>query len=129
MHGVLVGLKVFKDFFNFVLCQKDFFNFVLCQMEMSCASFYSNFTKILPDIFGTVDRLIDSILCSQCYLLLSKLLQGQVLGDLTKKNCTTMFHSLPKDYDDIYFFRLECTERLKFTFQKGVYITQQGMNG
>ncbi|XP_062291363.1 sialoadhesin [Scomber scombrus] len=52
-------------------------------------------------------------------------IKGQLLGDLTKKNCTTMFHSLPKGYDDIYFFRLECTERIKFSFPYGVYITQQ----
>lgn len=70
-----------------------------------------------------------SILCSQCYLLLSKLFQGQTLGDETKKNCTTVFYSIPKNYSDIYFFRLECLNRIKFTFLNGVYIIiQPGMS-
>ncbi|XP_022616733.1 myelin-associated glycoprotein-like isoform X2 [Seriola dumerili] len=51
--------------------------------------------------------------------------QGQVVGDLTKKNCTTVFSSFPKDYSDMYFFRLECLNTIKYTFSVGVMITFQ----
>ncbi|KAM6973886.1 myelin-associated glycoprotein-like [Tautogolabrus adspersus] len=52
-------------------------------------------------------------------------IQGNVIGDLSKKNCTTTFHSIPKNYSGSYFFRLECIGDLKFTFKKGVIITTQ----
>ncbi|XP_029370653.1 myelin-associated glycoprotein [Echeneis naucrates] len=52
-------------------------------------------------------------------------LQGQIIGDLTKKNCTTVFFSFPTDYSDVYFFRLDCDDPLKFTFNKGVIIHSQ----
>uniref|UniRef100_A0A665U4G4 Si:ch211-171h4.5 n=1 Tax=Echeneis naucrates TaxID=173247 RepID=A0A665U4G4_ECHNA len=50
---------------------------------------------------------------------------GQIIGDLTKKNCTTVFFSFPTDYSDVYFFRLDCDDPLKFTFNKGVIIHSQ----
>ncbi|XP_044192574.1 sialoadhesin isoform X1 [Thunnus albacares] len=53
------------------------------------------------------------------------IIQGQTLGDETKKNCTTVFYSIPKNYSDIYFFRLECPNKAKFTFSNGVYIIIQ----
>ncbi len=53
-----------------------------------------------------------------------------MVGDLTKKNCTTTFHSFPKNYSDVYFFRVDCQNTVKFTFSTGVIITvQPGMNG
>ncbi|XP_076611001.1 myelin-associated glycoprotein isoform X2 [Chaetodon auriga] len=52
----------------------------------------------------------------------SKSLQLRATGDLTKKNCTTTFHGFPEDYSDTLFYRLECTENLKFTFRSGVNI-------
>uniref|UniRef100_A0A3B4XR17 Si:ch211-171h4.5 n=1 Tax=Seriola lalandi dorsalis TaxID=1841481 RepID=A0A3B4XR17_SERLL len=51
--------------------------------------------------------------------------KGQIVGDLTKKNCTTVFSSFPKDYGDMYFFRLECPNAIKYTFSDGVMITFQ----
>ncbi|XP_074469832.1 myelin-associated glycoprotein isoform X1 [Sebastes fasciatus] len=52
----------------------------------------------------------------------SNTVQGKIVGDLTKKNCTTMFTSFPKNYSDVYFFRLECSNHVKFTFPEGVDI-------
>ncbi|XP_055368960.1 sialoadhesin-like [Betta splendens] len=49
----------------------------------------------------------------------------QVLGDLTQKNCTTMFHSFPKNYSDTYFLRLNCPD-VKYTFATGVAIAALG---
>ncbi|XP_070702920.1 sialic acid-binding Ig-like lectin 14 [Pempheris klunzingeri] len=46
-------------------------------------------------------------------------------GDLTRKNCTTTFHGFTEDYNDTYFFRLECPNGLKFSFTKRVNITIQ----
>ncbi|KAJ4928224.1 hypothetical protein JOQ06_016018 [Pogonophryne albipinna] len=36
------------------------------------------------------------------------LIQGEITGDVTKKNCTTTFHGFRQDNNDKYFFRLEC---------------------
>ncbi|XP_026156842.1 myelin-associated glycoprotein-like isoform X2 [Mastacembelus armatus] len=55
----------------------------------------------------------------------TNIIHGKVVGDLTKKNCTTMFYSFPKDYNDMYFFRLDCPNSLKFSFTDGVRITVQ----
>ncbi|KAM7384780.1 hypothetical protein PAMA_011909 [Pampus argenteus] len=52
-------------------------------------------------------------------------IHGHVPGDITKKNCTTVFYSFPNNYSDIYFFRLECLNTLMFTFTNGVYIKVQ----
>lgn len=48
--------------------------------------------------------------------------QGRVVGDVTRKDCTTSFHSFPQNYSDVYFFRLECDEILRFTFREPVNI-------
>ncbi|XP_061573311.1 B-cell receptor CD22-like isoform X2 [Cololabis saira] len=37
-------------------------------------------------------------------------------GDLTKKDCTTTFHNLCPHHSDTYYFRLECPNRLKWSF-------------
>ncbi|XP_075907666.1 sialic acid-binding Ig-like lectin 12 [Nelusetta ayraudi] len=49
-------------------------------------------------------------------------IQGRVVGDVTRKDCTTSFHSFPQNYSDVYFFRLECDEILRFTFREPVNI-------
>ncbi|XP_054461543.1 myelin-associated glycoprotein [Anoplopoma fimbria] len=49
-------------------------------------------------------------------------INGRTLGDLTKKNCTTMFYSFPKNFSDMYFFRIDCLNNLKFSFRNGVMI-------
>ncbi|XP_047186325.1 sialoadhesin isoform X2 [Scophthalmus maximus] len=54
----------------------------------------------------------------------ANVLQGQVVGDLKRKNCTTMIHRFSKSDNDVYFFRLDCPN-LKFTFSDGVLITAQ----
>ncbi|XP_070778290.1 uncharacterized protein [Enoplosus armatus] len=40
------------------------------------------------------------------------------------KNCTTVFDSFTQEFNDLYFFRLNCP-RLKYTFNDGVNITAQ----
>ncbi|KAK9527177.1 hypothetical protein VZT92_004723 [Zoarces viviparus] len=55
----------------------------------------------------------------------TKTLRGQIDGDLTKKNCTTTFYIFPKNYSDMFFFRLDCLNRVKFTFQNGVMVNIQ----
>uniref|UniRef100_A0A3B4BGP3 Ig-like domain-containing protein n=1 Tax=Periophthalmus magnuspinnatus TaxID=409849 RepID=A0A3B4BGP3_9GOBI len=45
-----------------------------------------------------------------------------VLGDLRKKNCTTVFRNFTKKQNNMYFFRIECPD-LKYTFKQGVRIT------
>ncbi|XP_058475481.1 myelin-associated glycoprotein isoform X2 [Solea solea] len=49
-------------------------------------------------------------------------IQGQIIGDLTQKNCTTVMENFSEDNNDMFFFRLECPN-LKFTFTNGVRIT------
>ncbi|KAK5883301.1 hypothetical protein CesoFtcFv8_019644 [Champsocephalus esox] len=53
------------------------------------------------------------------------LIQGEITGDVTKKNCTTTFHGFRQDNNDKYFFRLECAELTKYTFNNGVTINAQ----
>lgn len=50
------------------------------------------------------------------------LLQGRVVGNVTQKDCTTLLHNFPSNYSDVYFFRLECVETLKYTFTDPVNI-------
>ncbi|XP_026203798.1 sialoadhesin-like isoform X2 [Anabas testudineus] len=54
----------------------------------------------------------------------TNVIEGQVVGDLTKKNCTTVFHNIQKDYSDTYYFRLDCPT-VQFTFVTGVSIEVQ----
>lgn len=52
-------------------------------------------------------------------------LPGQIVGNLTKKNCTTVFHNFPKNYSDMYFLRLDCKNPVKYTFSTGINIVAQ----
>ncbi|XP_018537620.1 sialoadhesin isoform X1 [Lates calcarifer] len=56
---------------------------------------------------------------------LNNVVQVHVVGNLTQKNCTTVFYNFPKDYNNIYFFRLQCPNEVKYNFAKGVSITVQ----
>ncbi|XP_038579904.1 sialoadhesin isoform X2 [Micropterus salmoides] len=51
----------------------------------------------------------------------TNIIKGQHVGDLMKKNCTTIFYSFPKNYSDIYFFRLNCP-KVKYSYTDGVNI-------
>ncbi|KAI4817406.1 hypothetical protein KUCAC02_010807 [Chaenocephalus aceratus] len=53
------------------------------------------------------------------------LIQGEITGDVTKKNCTTTFHGFRQDNNDKYFFRLECAGLTKYNFDNGVTINAQ----
>uniref|UniRef100_UPI003AB00600 myelin-associated glycoprotein-like isoform X1 n=1 Tax=Centroberyx gerrardi TaxID=166262 RepID=UPI003AB00600 len=43
-------------------------------------------------------------------------LNGEVTGDLTKKQCTTTLNNMTTDYSGEYFFRLQCPKYLKYSF-------------
>ncbi|KAK5854742.1 hypothetical protein PBY51_004912 [Eleginops maclovinus] len=53
------------------------------------------------------------------------LIQGKLTGDIKQKNCTTIFNNFRKDNNDEYFFRLECSNHLKYSFGNGVTISAQ----
>ncbi|KAG9332095.1 hypothetical protein JZ751_015871 [Albula glossodonta] len=48
------------------------------------------------------------------------ILQGQIVGDLLQKNCTTILHNLTMNYTDKYYFRIEA--KFKLTFPTAVHI-------
>ncbi|XP_035983703.1 sialic acid-binding Ig-like lectin 9 [Fundulus heteroclitus] len=57
------------------------------------------------------------------FLLIASLLQdpqltetNPVTGDLTKKNCTTTFSNMQPRHSNVYNFRLECNNDLKYTY-------------
>ncbi|XP_062265292.1 B-cell receptor CD22 [Platichthys flesus] len=52
-----------------------------------------------------------------------KTAEAEIIGDLTKKNCTTVMR-FSNIHNDLYFFRLECPE-VKFSFVTGVNISIQ----
>ncbi|XP_077577643.1 myelin-associated glycoprotein-like [Stigmatopora nigra] len=43
-------------------------------------------------------------------------LQGNLLGDLLEKNCSTLLEDVSSNYAGSYFLRLECDNSLKFNF-------------
>lgn len=53
----------------------------------------------------------------------TSLLNGNMIGNILNNNCTTVFHNFPAGFSDIYFFRLQGPENLKYTFKQGVSIT------
>ncbi|XP_035272742.1 myelin-associated glycoprotein-like isoform X2 [Anguilla anguilla] len=52
-------------------------------------------------------------------------IKGQLIGQLLKKNCTTILDGFPLSYNDDYFFRLEGLNGFKFTFPNSVKINAQ----
>nr|XP_040045597.1 sialic acid-binding Ig-like lectin 7 isoform X3 [Gasterosteus aculeatus aculeatus] len=52
-------------------------------------------------------------------------IQGELVGDPTKKNCSTTFHNFPKNQSGIFFFRLNCLNHVKYNFHEGVVIDIQ----
>lgn len=50
----------------------------------------------------------------------------KIVGDLRRNDCTTLVRDFTQAHSDVYFFRLDCTETLKYSFTKGgVNITVQ----
>lgn len=52
---------------------------------------------------------------------------GKITGDLLLKSCTTVLENFQTSYSDEYYFRLECNNNLKLTFESGVQINAKGM--
>ncbi|XP_039662848.1 sialic acid-binding Ig-like lectin 14 [Perca fluviatilis] len=50
--------------------------------------------------------------------LQSSTINGELIGDLTKKNCTTTLNNMKPDYSNSYFFRVECSNKLKYDFAR-----------
>ncbi|XP_031652689.1 myelin-associated glycoprotein-like isoform X1 [Oncorhynchus kisutch] len=48
--------------------------------------------------------------------------QGKITGNMSQKNCTTVFFNVTTNYTDIYFFRIESQPFLAIDFGKHVYI-------
>ena len=53
------------------------------------------------------------------------LYQGELVGDLQNKNCTTIFHNLPTSRSKL-FFRIDCANSLKNNYATGVDVTVKG---
>ncbi|KAJ8339672.1 hypothetical protein SKAU_G00343100 [Synaphobranchus kaupii] len=43
------------------------------------------------------------------------ILQGEIIGDLMQKNCTSILDAIPRNYTDVYFFRIVTGFRCTFT--------------
>ncbi|KAJ8339668.1 hypothetical protein SKAU_G00343010 [Synaphobranchus kaupii] len=43
------------------------------------------------------------------------ILQGEIIGDLMQKNCTSILDAIPRNYTDVYYFRIETGFRCTFT--------------
>ncbi|XP_053097818.1 myelin-associated glycoprotein [Pangasianodon hypophthalmus] len=49
-------------------------------------------------------------------------IEGEIIGDLHMKNCTTIFYNIRKNYTGRYYFRIETSGRLKETYRSSVRI-------
>uniref|UniRef100_A0A8C9Y973 Ig-like domain-containing protein n=1 Tax=Sander lucioperca TaxID=283035 RepID=A0A8C9Y973_SANLU len=52
----------------------------------------------------------------------SSTINGELIGNLTIKNCTTTLNNMKPDYSNSYFFRVEC-DKLKNDFHQKLYIS------
>ncbi|XP_064159672.1 sialoadhesin-like isoform X2 [Anguilla rostrata] len=52
-------------------------------------------------------------------------IKGRLIGKLEEKNCTTILDHFTTSSSNDYFFRVESSNKLKFTFRKGVKINAQ----
>ncbi|XP_053506545.1 myelin-associated glycoprotein isoform X2 [Ictalurus furcatus] len=43
-------------------------------------------------------------------------IEGEIIGDLRMKNCTTVFYNIRKNYSGDYYFRIQTSGSLKYTY-------------
>ena len=53
------------------------------------------------------------------------LYQGELVGNLLNRNCTTIFHNLPVFKSEL-FFRIDCRNSLKYNYATGVVVDVKG---
>nr|XP_040021257.1 myelin-associated glycoprotein-like isoform X2 [Gasterosteus aculeatus aculeatus] len=53
----------------------------------------------------------------------TRLNNGELTGDLTKKTCTTTLNNIQPAGSNSYFFRLECDNKLKYSFKQTITIS------
>ncbi|XP_029700730.1 sialoadhesin-like isoform X1 [Takifugu rubripes] len=51
--------------------------------------------------------------------------QGEITGDVRNQSCTTVFSRLPEEESHMFFFRLDCSKILKFTYINATRIRLQ----
>ncbi|XP_057689447.1 B-cell receptor CD22-like [Corythoichthys intestinalis] len=83
-------------------------------LNSTCAAIWRTGTFSFTDVF-------DSRLTRE-QSRAKNLLQGNVVGNLLDKNCSTMLEGVTSDRTGSYFFRLECANPLKFNFV-GSYVS------
>ncbi|KAM6995162.1 uncharacterized protein LKV04_007397 [Tautogolabrus adspersus] len=50
-------------------------------------------------------------------------IKGQLIGDLTNKDCTTTLNDMQPQNNNVYYFRLQCDNRLKYNFPQQMTIS------
>ncbi|MCI4388641.1 hypothetical protein PGIGA_G00088340, partial [Pangasianodon gigas] len=49
-------------------------------------------------------------------------IEGEIIGDLHMKNCTTIFYNISESDSGRYYFRIEASGKLKYTYASSVDI-------
>ncbi|XP_052390047.1 sialoadhesin isoform X1 [Carassius gibelio] len=90
-----------------------------CQFEIP-DSFKQSLNNLVEGIWKKISAEGPNVLSSKTTV---SLLKGNVIGNISDKNCTTVFYSFPDGFSETFFFRLQGPEPLLYTFQQGINIT------